>query len=63
VQNWAGPRGCRKLGPTEFLDSRYLKVVRLSAVRTGHLYVTEVTLGTYLCLKVESIARLKELGQ
>ena len=36
VQTWTGPRGCRKLRPTEFLDSRYLKVVKLPAVRTGH---------------------------
>ena len=39
LQALTGPWGFRRLGLPEFLDNRHLeKVVRLSALRTGHLY-------------------------
>jgi len=38
LQACIGPYGCRRLRLPEFLDSWRIKVVILSAVRTGHLY-------------------------
>jgi hypothetical protein len=38
VQAWTGPKRSKKLSLPEFLDSRHMKVVRLSALRTGCLY-------------------------
>jgi hypothetical protein len=32
------PQGCRRLRLPEFLDNQYIKVVKLSALRTGRLY-------------------------
>jgi hypothetical protein len=38
LQPWTGPYGSRRLRFPEFLDNRYMKVLRLSALRTGQLY-------------------------
>ena len=38
LQAWTGPWGSRRLRLPEVLDSRHVKVVRLSALRTGLLY-------------------------
>jgi hypothetical protein len=38
VQACTGPEGSRRLRFPDLLDSRHMKVVRLSALRTGHLY-------------------------
>ena len=38
------PSGSRKLKYPEVLDSRLMKVARLSAKRTGHLYPQEISL-------------------
>jgi hypothetical protein len=38
VQAWKGPQGSRMLRLPRFLDSWHMKVVKLSALRTGHLY-------------------------
>ena len=38
LQAWLCPWGSRRLGLPEFLDSRNMKVVRLSALGTGRLY-------------------------
>jgi len=37
LQAWTGPEGSRSLRLPEFLDSRHMKVVRLSALHTGRL--------------------------
>jgi hypothetical protein len=39
---WTGPEGSRRLRLSEFLDSRRVKVVRMSAPRTGRLYPQEI---------------------
>jgi hypothetical protein len=44
LQTWAGPLGSTNLRLTEFLDSRHLKVVRLLALRTGRLYLQNISL-------------------
>jgi hypothetical protein len=41
LQAWTGPWGSRRLRLLEFLDNRYMKVVRLSALSTGRLYPQE----------------------
>ena len=38
VQAQMGPQGSRRLWLPGFLDSRHMKVVRLSALYTGRLY-------------------------
>ena len=38
LQAWTGPRSCRKLRLEEFVVSRHIKAVRLSALCTGCLY-------------------------
>jgi len=44
LQAWTGPEGSRRLRLPEFLDNRHMKVVRLSALRTGRLYPQETSL-------------------
>jgi hypothetical protein len=41
LQTWTGPWGSRRLRLPEFIDNRHMKVVRLSALRTGCLYPQE----------------------
>jgi hypothetical protein len=41
LQAWMCPWGSRRLRLPEFLDNRHMKVVRLSALRTGRLYSQE----------------------
>jgi hypothetical protein len=41
LQAWTGPWSSRWLRLPEFLDNRHMKVVRLSAPRTGRLYRQE----------------------
>ena len=38
LQAWTGPESSRKVKAPRFQDSRHMKVVRLSALRTGLLY-------------------------
>jgi hypothetical protein len=38
LQAWTGPWGSRRLRLPEFVDNQHMKVVRLSALRTGRLY-------------------------
>jgi len=52
LQGWIDPKGSRRLRLPEFLDNRHMKVVRLSALRTGRLYLSGDILGN-LSVRVE----------
>jgi hypothetical protein len=43
IQAWTGPECSRRLRP-RFQDNCHMKVVRLSALCTGHLYPQEIFL-------------------
>jgi hypothetical protein len=47
LQAWTGPEGTRRLRLLEFQECPHMKVVRLSAQRTGHLYAPGNTAGTH----------------
>jgi len=42
--SWTDPEGSRKVRLPEFPDNRHMKVIRLSAVHTGRLYLQEISL-------------------
>ena len=44
LQAWTGPKSSRRLRLPKFQDSRHMKVVRLSSLRTGRLYHQETFL-------------------
>ena len=44
LQAWTGPKGSRRLRLPEILENRHMKVVMLSALRTGRLYPQEISL-------------------
>ena len=46
---WTEPYTSRSLGLPEFLDYQQMKVVRLSALRSGRLYPTADKPGTHFC--------------
>jgi hypothetical protein len=52
LQAWTGPEGSRRLRLTRFQDSRNMKVERLSALRTGHLYPPGNISGTHFCQRL-----------
>ena len=43
------PSGLQEAEAPEFLDNRHIKVVRLSALRTGHFYLPGKIPGTHFC--------------
>jgi hypothetical protein len=43
------PWGFQEAEDTRFLDNRHMKVVRLSALRTGRIYLTDNIPGTHFC--------------
>ena len=44
IQAWTGPWGSRRFRLPEFLCNRHMQVVRLTSLRTGHLYPKEIFL-------------------
>jgi hypothetical protein len=48
TQAWIGPEDSSRLRLPEFSDSRYMKVTKLLALRTGRLYPQEIH-GTHFC--------------
>ena len=52
LQAWRGSLGTRRLSLPEFLDSRHMKVVRLSALRNSCLYPPGKIPGTHFCHKL-----------
>jgi hypothetical protein len=44
TQAWTGQQGSRRLQLLEFPDNWHMKVARLSALLTGHLYPQEIHL-------------------
>ena len=46
------PRGFQEVEAPRFQDSRHMKVVRLSALRTGRLYPAENIPGTHFCQRL-----------
>ena len=49
LQAWSSPCGFSRLTLSEFLDNRHMKVVRLSDLWTGCLYLSGETPGTHFC--------------
>jgi hypothetical protein len=52
LQAWTGLEGSRRLRLPEFQDDRHVKVVRLSALRTGRLYPPGNIAGTHFCYRL-----------
>ena len=50
LQTWTSPTGSRNMRLPEFLDSRHMKVVRLSALCARHLYPQEILLAL-ICVR------------
>jgi len=44
LQAWTGPEGSKEVDAPRFQDNRHMKVVRLSALRTGRLHPQEIFL-------------------
>jgi hypothetical protein len=53
LQAWTGPQGSRRLRFPEFQENRHMKMVSLSALRTGRLYHQEMFL-VFILLEAES---------
>jgi hypothetical protein len=49
LQAWTGPEGSSRLKLPDLQGYRHMKVVRLSALRTGRLYTAGNISGTHFC--------------
>ena len=49
LQAWTGRECSRMLRLPDFQENRHMKVVKLSAIRTGRLYPTGNIPGTHFC--------------
>ena len=49
LHGWTGPESSRRLRLPRFQDNRHMKVVRLSALRAGRIYILENIPGTHFC--------------
>ena len=49
LQAWTSPKGSGRFKPHTFQDNRQMKVVRLTALRTGRIYLPENIPDTRLC--------------
>ena len=52
VQAWKGPWASKKFRLSEFVENQHMKLPRLSAVRTGHLYPPGNIPGTHFCWRM-----------
>jgi hypothetical protein len=52
LQAWTGPTEFQEIEASRFQDSRHIKVVRLSAVRTGRLCTPRNIPGTHFCYRL-----------
>jgi len=49
LQAWTGPTVFQEVEASRFQDTRHVKVVRLSVLRTGRLYIPRNIPGTHFC--------------
>jgi hypothetical protein len=52
LQAWTGPWGSRRLRLVEFLENRHMKMVKVSALRTGRFYPPRKVPGTHFCYRM-----------
>ena len=52
IQAWTGPQSSRRFRFSGFQENRHMKVVRLSAQRTGRLYPVGIIPGTNFCQRL-----------
>jgi len=57
------PRGFQHVAVPIFQDSRYMKVIRLSALRTGHLYPPGNSPGTHFCWRLSQLQSHSATGR
>ena len=52
LQSWTVPEGSRRMRFPDFKTNQHMKVVRLSALRTGRLYPLGIIPGTHFCWRL-----------
>jgi len=63
VHAWTSLQDSKSLRLPEFIDNRYMKVARLSALHTGRLYHTLNIPGTYFCHRLSQIQGRSAAGR